>query len=133
MASCSFPFQAASKENIAIQKKRKFFQQSKQTLYIFPETFFSVYHFRARIYSVGTCNYLHFFFKLMNNVLVAYLYKPGNAPSLCALMLHLRAVTKVRCHLRFFFNLGHQTKQYLNLVERFRGKTNFFGELTNLK
>ena len=76
--------------------------------------------------SVGTCNYLHFFFKLMNNVLVAYLYKPENAPSLCALMLHLLAVTKVRCHLRFFFNLGHQTKQYLNLVDVSIGESKKF-------
>ena len=31
-----------------------------------------------------------------------------------------------RCHLRFFSNLGHQTIQYLNLMDSLRGDKNFF-------
>ena len=31
-----------------------------------------------------------------------------------------------RCHLRFFFNLAHQTTKYLSLMDSFRGKKKFF-------
>ena len=35
-----------------------------------------------------------------------------------------------RCHLRFFFNDGHQTTQYLNLMDSFGGHKTFFGDFT---
>ena len=38
-------------------------------------------------------------------------------------------VKYLRCHLRFFSKLGHQTAQYLNLVDSIRGNKNFFFRL----
>ena len=56
----------------------------------------------------------------MNNVLVAYLYKPGNVPSLCALMLHLRAVTKVTAMVRKM--LASVMKPMMELTVLYFGK-----------
>ena len=39
----------------------------------------------------------------------------------------------IRYHLRFLFNLGHLTTQYLNLMDRFSGNKKIFGEFTILK
>ena len=41
----------------------------------------------------------------------------------------LNQALKGRCHLRFFFKLGHQTTQYLNFMDRFSGNKKVFGEL----
>ena len=35
----------------------------------------------------------------------------------------------IRCLLRFFYNVPHQTTQHLNLIDRFRDNKNFFDTL----
>ena len=67
-------------------------------------------------------------FKVLNNFKEFYLHNE-EAVAFEAQCNAASGVISSRCHLRFFFNLGHQTTQYLNLKNRFSGNKNFFETL----